>query len=229
MDYLIEDEYDDVAIRKRSKNRFLKVTFPNDKSVCYSSVTMTFIEALRRIGIEKLQTIDFKIASIPLISEKLYPEHKEHQKELVRGWYVMTQSDSIQKLRQLQIISDQLNLDLKVELSDSFEPDKVKLFSKEKKPKSSLLVSFPDGEYIGNINPIDTYKETINKIGVANIVKRKIELSGRPLIANSKLMNGYEEIEPGRWLYIPGTTKEKAKFLKIIGSYMRISLDVTII
>ena len=92
-----------------------------------------------------------------------------------------------------------------------------------------MLVTLPNGEYIGGINPIDTYKETLQKIGIDDIVKRRIELGGKPLIATSKLAKGYEEIEPGRWLYIPSTTKEKAKCLKIIGAFMHVPMEITII
>jgi hypothetical protein len=94
---------------------------------------------------------------------------------------------------------------------------------------SALLVKFPDGEYIGGENPIDTYKETILKIGIDELKRRRIELGGKPLIATTDITKAYTEIEPGVWLAIPTTTKEKVKYIKIIGSFMRIPLEVTII
>jgi hypothetical protein len=225
------DEFFDDAlnIKKRAKRRLLKVTYPDGKTVCYNSTTRTFMEVLRRIGVEKLQQVDFKIANIPFISQTLYPKYQDYQKELVHGWYVMTQSDSGQKYRQLLIIKEMFNLDFKVELGEDFETDKAKSFSKGKKPKSDLLVAFPDGEYVGGLNPIDTYKETLQKIGMDAIMRRHIEFGGKPLIATSQLMQCYEEIAPGRWLHIPNSTKEKVKFLKVIGSFMHVDLEITII
>jgi hypothetical protein len=225
----MEEYFDENISHKRAKKRLIRVTFEDGKSICYTSTTMTFMEALRRIGIERLQSVNFKVSGIPFITQTKYPKYEKYQKELVRGWYVMTQSDSGQKFRQLLAIKDMLGLELKVELGDDFETDKVKTFQKERKGRGALLVKFPDGAYIGGENPIDTYKETILKIGIEDLRRRHIEFGGKPLIANTCITKAYTEITSGAWLAIPSTTKEKAKYLKIIGVFMRIPIDVTII
>lgn len=224
-------EQDDSLIKnkKRSKKRLLRVTFEDGQSICYANATMTFMETLRRIGIEKLRLVDITVAHVPLVSQQLSPKHKAYQKELVKGWFVMTQSDSDEKYRQLLAVKEQLNLDINIEIGTDFEKDKVKLFSKERVTKGSLLVSFPDGEFIGRTNPIDTYKDVILKIGLKSISAKNIEFLGKPLIAFSQVTNNYVEIDKGKWLYVPGTTKEKAKCLKILGLLMRIQYDVDII
>jgi hypothetical protein len=225
----MEEYFDENISHKRAKKRLIRVTFEDGKSICYTSTTMTFMETLRRIGVERLQTVDFKICGIPFVTQTKYPKYDKYQKELVRGWYVMTQSDSAQKYRQLLVIKDLLGLDFKVELGDDFETDKVRTFQKTRKGRGALLVKFPDGEYIGGENPIDTYKETILKIGLEELIRRHIELGGKPLIAHIDVTKAYTEIASGIWLAIPTSTKEKAKYLKIIGAFMRIPLEVTII
>ncbi len=225
----MEEFFEEKISRKRGKKKLLRVTFEDGKSICYTSTTMTFMETLRRIGIERLKDLDFKVAHIPFVSQEVYPQYKEYQKELVRGWYVMTQSDSEQKYRQLLAIKELLSLDIKVELGEDFETDKVKMFQKSKRSIGALLVKFPNGEYLGGENPIDTYKETILKIGIDELRRRRIELGGKPLIASTDVTKAYTEIEPGVWIATPSTTKEKVKYLKIIGSFMRIPLEVTII
>jgi hypothetical protein len=67
------------------------------------------------------------------------------------------------------------------------------------------------------------------KIGIDELKRRHIEFGGKPLIAHTDVTKAYIEIASGTWLAIPSTTKEKAKYLKIIGVFMRIPLDVTII
>lgn len=225
----MEEYFEDKFSRKRSKKKHLRVTFENDKSICYTSTTMTFMETLRRIGIDRLKELDLVVSHIPLVSQKIYPQYKEYQKELIKGWYVMLQSDSEQKFLQLLAIKERLGLNIKIELGDDFETDKVKTFQKAKKSKGALLVKFPDGEYIGGENPIDTYKETIQKIGIEELKRRHIELGGKPLITHVDVTKAYIEIASKTWLAIPSTTKEKAKYLKIIGAFMRIPLEVTII
>lgn len=223
------DEFDETTIRKRGKKKLLKVTFEDGKYICYKSTTMTFMETLRRIGVEKLQDVYLEVAHIPLLSKSVYPQFKDYQKELVKGWYVMTQSDSEQKYRQLLVIKQNLNLDIKIEIGEDLETDKVRMFQKSPKPKQCLMVKFPDGEYIGGSNPKETYKDVLIKIGIKELCKRNIELGGKPLISSSPINKSYEEIEGGKWTLIPATTKEKAKYLKIISSFMRIPFEITII
>ena len=225
----MEDYFEDPVVQMRAKKRLLKVTYTDGKSVCYNNTTMTFMEVLRRIGIEKLQHIDFKISNIPFISQTLYPKYKEYQKELVAGWYVMTQSDSGQKYRQLLAINELLGLDFKVEIGEDFEPQKIKMFQKQGKSKSNLLVTFPDGEHIASFSSGDTYKEALQKIGLDKIHRKGIEPGGKPLISSSQLLKSYEEVEPGKWLHIPCSNKEKAKILKVVGAYMQLALEVTVI
>jgi hypothetical protein len=117
------DEFDETIIRKRGKKKLLKVTFEDGKSICYKSTTMTFMETLRRIGVEKLQDVYLEVAHIPLLSKSVYPQFKDYQKELVKGWYVMTQSDSEQKYRQLLVIKQNLNLDIKIEIGEDLEEE----------------------------------------------------------------------------------------------------------
>lgn len=225
----MEESFEEYKNHKKSKKKHLRVTFEDGKSICYTSTTMTFMETLRRIGIDKLKKLQLEVAHVPLVSDTLYPQYEEYQKELVRGWYVMTQSDNEQKYRQLLVIKRELDMDITVELGEDFETDKVQMFQKNKKASGGLLVKFPDSEYIGGTNPIDTYMDTLKKIGIDELKKKHIELGGKPLISHTDVTKAYTEIEPGTWLAIPSTTKEKAKYLKVIGAFMHIQLEVSII
>ena len=224
------EDFEDLNKQKhRAPKRLLRVTFPDGKELCYKNATVTFMETLRRIGIEKLQTIDLVCSHIPLIGKEFYPKFKAYQKELGNGWYVMTQSDTDQKFRQLLSIKQQLNLDIKIEMGTDFETDKCKMFQKSKKMSNCLLVKFPDGEYVGGQNPIDTYIEALKKIGFETLLKRNVQIAGKQLITSSKMYNGQVEIESNKWLTIPGLTKEKIKSLRVIGSYMHLDLEITLI
>lgn len=221
--------FNDIKTRSRSAKKLLRITFPDGKSFCYKSATMTFIEALRTIGIEKLQQVDLKLSHLPLISQELYPQLEGYQKPLVRGWYVTTMSDTDQKYRQLLSIKSQLGLDMEIEMGCDLEASNTRLFQKSHKAKESLLVKFPNGEYIGGESPKETFIETIQKIGVDALIKRKIELSGKPLITSTMQHKGQVEIGENKWLFIPGSTKDKVKCLKVIGAYMNIKFEITTI
>lgn len=223
------ENYDEIIFTKKAKKKLLRITFADGSVVCYKSATVTFMETLRRIGIEKLKDLDIECAHIPLISETLYPKFKDYQKPLVRGWYVMTQSDTEQKYLQLLSIKNKLNLDYTVECGDDFEASTTKLFQKSKKSTESLLVKFPDGEFIGGEHPKDTFIDAIRKIGVDDLARKGIEIAGKPLFTTSQVYKGQIEMDKNKWLMMPSTTKDKAKAIKVIGAIMRINLDVTLI
>ena len=100
---------------------------------------------------------------------------------------------------------------------------------KQKKKNIKLLVKFPDGEYVGGENPIDTFIDTIWKIGVEEVKRRGMEYCGKPLITTVKQYNGQIQVGENRWLTIPPQTKDKAKMLVVINAVMRLNLEVSII
>jgi hypothetical protein len=216
-------------LHERAKNKKLRVTFSDGKVLCYKSTTMTFMETLRRIGIGALQNIYLECCHLPLISQEMYPRYKDWMKPLVRGWYVNTQSDSEQKYLQLSSIKQQLGLDIKIEIGTDFEVDKSRGFQKSHKRKNCLLVKFSDGHYVGGENPIDTYLETINEIGVSEIQRKGITCSGKYLITSSKLYSGQIQVGTNQWLVVPPQTKDKMKLLRVIGALMHIKLEVTVL
>lgn len=223
------DLFDEVKAKPRAAKKLLRVTFPDGKSICYKSATVTFIETLRIIGIEMLQQVNLEVSHLPLISQELYPQLDGYQKPLVRGWYVTIMSDTNQKYRQLLSIKTQLGIEMDVEMGSDLETDTTKFFQKKGKCKENMLVKFPDGTYTAGGSPKDTYIEAIRKIGVDALVKRKIELSGKILITSIPQYKGQVEVEENRWLYIPGLTKDKVKCLKVIGAYMNINFEITTI
>ena len=98
-DYIFEDNHS-----TREKNKILKVTFTDGIVICYKKTSATFIETLRRIGVEKLQQVDLRLCHLPLISKEIYPKYEQWMKPLDDGWYVNTQSTSEQKYLQLNSI-----------------------------------------------------------------------------------------------------------------------------
>ena len=47
----------DEQVRQRRLRRLLRVTFPNEKVLCYKSATMTFVEALQMIETDRLPEV----------------------------------------------------------------------------------------------------------------------------------------------------------------------------
>lgn len=216
----------DELVRQRKLRRLLRISFPDGKVLCYKSATMTFVEALRLIGTDRLKEVKLENCHLPLISQEIYPRYKEWMKPIGEGWYVNTQSDSDQKYMQLVSIKQQLGLDWKIEVGADFTPSDDKVPQRKKREAQRLMVKFPDGTCICDANPVDTFVHTIKKVGIELLMRKGTQYSGKPLITSTKQYNGQIEIVEKRWLMIPPQTKDKLKTLKIVSATMRLNLEV---
>lgn len=220
----------DDSIRQRAKKKVLRVTFPDGKVFCYNNATTTFTEALRYIGPDKVATVRLEANRYPLVLKDVPEELKKGCEPLDDGWYAnMRGSDTNIKYRQLMVINDQLELNMKVEMGSDFETTKKVQFRRTRKAQDSMLVKFPDGTFVGGENPIDTYRDTIRKIGIDVIQRKSIEIAGKQIISLSKLYSNQEEMEPHQWLTIPNTTKEKVKWLKSLVLMLHLKIEITTI
>ena len=216
-------------LRQRAKKNKLRVTFPDGKVICHKNATMTFVDTLKEIGTENFEKIKMEHCHLPLLSRIIYPQFEQWMKPICNGWYVNAQSDTAQKFLQLASIKNQLNLDIIIEMGSDYITSEEKVVQKPKKRDNKLLVKFPDGEFVGEDNPIDTFLQTIWKIGIDEIMRKEIAYSGKPLITLSKQYNGQVEVGKNRWLMIPPQTKDKYKMLRVISSLMRLNLEVNMI
>ena len=216
----------DEIVRQRVRKKLLRVTFSDGRWLCYKSTTMTFVEALQMIEVNRLQEIKLENCHLPLISQEIYPRFKEWMKPIKEGWYVNVQSDSDQKYMQLFSIKQQLGLDWKIEVGSDFTPSDDKVPQRKKREAQRLMVIFPDGTRISYANPVDTFVHTIEKVGVELLMRKGVLYSGKPLVTYSKQYNGQLEIGEKRWLMIPPQTKDKLKVLRIIGATLHINIEV---
>lgn len=213
--------------RIRAKRNKLRVTFPDGSVVCHRNVTNTFVDALKAIGADRFPEITLELARLPLMSQEVYPRLKEYMKPVCDGWYVNTQSDTNQKYLQLRAINDALQLGFTIELGD-FEAEGEKAPGKQKS-KAKLMVKFPDGEYIASNNSSDTFLETLWKIGFERITRLPLEICGRSIFSRFQTHFHTVQVDNNLWLSPPGSTKDRARLLKMISVSLRLNLEITVI
>lgn len=213
----------------RAKNLMLRVTFPNGKIFCYRNATDTFLDVLREIGIEQLQNVKLDVCYLPIFGKEIYPKFKDCMKPLCDGWYVNTQSDTSQKYMQLSSIKQQLNLDIKLEIGKDFVPQEKKKTIRQRVAKDNLLVKLPNGEYVGGENPKDTFLEAIWEIGPNKIKQKGLEFAGRTLMTTTQLYPNQIQVDKDIWVYVPNSTKDKYKVLRVIAVALNINLEITLI
>ena len=226
---MIYEEDEKVGRRGYSQKKLLRVTFPDGTVICYKNVTMTFVEALRKIGVDKLQNVQLDIYKRPIITREIYEGFEADIKPLDNGWYVFACGDSTEKYLRLTTIIKQLEIEgINVEIGTDFETSSVKGFTKAKKKVGGLLIQFADGEFVGGESPKDSYIQAITKIGLDIICQKGFEDHGEELVTR---YNKYKnQVQSGsKWITIPGQTKDKIRALERVSQKLGLGLKMTII
>ena len=226
----MDELFDDIQTsRSRAQKRLLKVSFGDGTVFCYKSATMTYIEALRKIGVDNLLKVGLEIGHLPLISKEIYPKYKDYMKPLDDGWYVNIQSDSSQKYIQLTSIKNTLGLEMTVEIGSDLETSSTRGFVKSRQRTDCLLIKFPDGTFVGGDSPKESYIEAIKKLGPEMLYRKEFEVMGKEIVTRFKKYTNQIQIDGGFWITVPGTTKDKIKVFEVIKSRLRIEIETQII
>lgn len=224
----MNDDFGEVK-RARSPKKKIKVTYPNGSSVCNNSATLTFLDALRSIPVERLGEVSLMVGRRKLISQEIYPGLEKDMKEICRGWYVNTQSDVAQKYLQLRSINDELGLGLKLEIGEDLEVDKGRGFGKSRKTKDNLLITMPDGSFIAQESPIKTYIEFVRQIGPELIMAKGVQHMNKQLVTMCKMYPDQVELDKGLWLTVPVSTKLKYNVVMSIGIILKKKISASLI
>ena len=87
------------------------VIMADREQICRPKVSKTLVEAIERIGIEKVKSLKIEHCSIPIITTFNHPKYIQ-----VRSgdYFIMTNSSTDKKIEQLKEIKRRLNLNIEV-------------------------------------------------------------------------------------------------------------------
>lgn len=223
----------DEKVRARGKKQRLKVTFSDGTEICDVSATVTMMQAIDKIGVERVAALGMEVCHVPLISKEITPRYAEWTKEIKPGcgWYLMAQSDTRQKYMQLKSIFLQLGISATIELGDfeTFASDKNESKRKVHKKKSKLCVTFADGFVVCDKDHQHVYLDTIRYVGIDKVKKTNLQIAGKPIIAKERKSTSQILLSTGEWLAVPTQVKDKYKILKVISSMTHTPFEVKII
>lgn len=217
--------------RQRAKRKRIKVTFVDGTEFCDANATTTMIQAIEKIGIERVAALGMEVCHIPLVAQEVNQKYASWIKPMSNGWHLMAQSDTKQKYMQLKSIMKQISTEAIVELGD-FDAISATSHARKgdtRKKKAKISVTLPDGTVIQGENPLQTYVMTINFIGLERIKKTNLKIGGSPITTPHKKYNGQVKLDSGEWLTIPVTVKDKYKILRVISSLTHEPFEVKII
>ena len=93
----------------------IKVTFTDGIEICLPKVAETMVEVIKKIGIEKVRSLNIKMYSFPIVSDQKFGQEKYNWLEAKPGTYILTHSNTDKKMSQLIEINDSLSLGLIIE------------------------------------------------------------------------------------------------------------------
>jgi len=93
----------------------IQVTFPNEIKICLPKVADTMVEVIKKIGTEKVRSLNIQMYGFPIVSDQKYRQNKYNWSEVKPGLYIFTHSSTEKKMSQLNEINDALGLGLVIE------------------------------------------------------------------------------------------------------------------
>lgn len=211
------------TLREREKPKKLRVIFPDGETLCFTSSKETFVQTLRKIGIDRLSKVEIMADGEPMITQTINPKHQKQMETLCDGWYVNIGGSTHTKYMRLKSISEKLDLGLIIDKSDDFKGEKV---SRGSKGVSFLQVTFPDGTVIGESNMTETFFETVIKIGIDRVEKLNLAHNKKNLITTTQQYSSQIQIAQNRWLLVPGGTKDKVKMLNVMNVMLHLGMNI---
>ena len=100
---------------KSSDRAKIKVTFPDGVEICLPKVADTMVEVIKRIGLEKVKSLNIQMYGFPIVSNMKYGQGKYIWSDAGPGLFIFTHSSTDKKRSQLNEINDALSLGLRIE------------------------------------------------------------------------------------------------------------------
>ena len=91
----------------------LVVTMPDGERIEHPKIKDTYVEVIEKLGVEKVAALDISRQKIPLIAVSEYPDRYQRPSG---SYYILTDTTTIDKKRDLMKIAKGLGVELKVEI-----------------------------------------------------------------------------------------------------------------
>lgn len=103
---------------RRQKKHIIRVTFPDGTVSCHRTVMNTLVDTVRYAGCDKVADLRIPMRGTYLLARELSSNDltASYQREIAPGYFLMVNSNTIDKAEQIRIISAKLGLHLKVEM-----------------------------------------------------------------------------------------------------------------
>lgn len=94
----------------------LKITFADGTVIQERNAAETFVAFVRKVGVERVRSLGLKQCKIPLVSNTIDKKYGDKQKPLGNGWYLMTNTSTQSKLKDIEAIAKAFDIKVKVDI-----------------------------------------------------------------------------------------------------------------
>lgn len=94
----------------------LKITFADGTVIQERNAAETFVAFVRKVGVERVRSLGLKQCKIPLVSNTIDKKYGDKQKPLGNGWYLMTNTSTQSKLKDIESIAKAFDIKVKVDV-----------------------------------------------------------------------------------------------------------------
>lgn len=105
---------DPVIKGKKGPRIKIKVIFPDGIVIQNNKVAETFVQSIKKMGVDKVKSLNIQINNIPLIDNKKDRFYQQH--EVSGPLYIITHTSTKHKIALLEDISEKLNSNIKIEI-----------------------------------------------------------------------------------------------------------------
>ena len=94
----------------------LRITMPDGLIIEERTAWESLHKFVLKVGIDKVRAIGLKVNKVPFVSNTIDKKYKTSQKILGNGWFLMTNSNTPTKRKQILAIASSIGIDVNVEI-----------------------------------------------------------------------------------------------------------------
>ena len=219
--------------RTKSKTEILRVEYPDGRVVQYQKAVDTFVEVIENNYPDLIHELNILHANVNLVTKERSQQYASAQREIADGWLVFTNINTRRKREDLIKISNELELDLKVDIVSVATGEIINL---EDKPSTStrqkIKVTFPDGRTIQPNKVLETLVEVVKYAGPERVRDLGIIVCADNLVLKTPKPRYAKPCKPvgNGWLVNTcSDTPTKYEQIKQISDDLRLNLQVELI
>lgn len=219
--------------RTKSKTEILRVEYPDGRVVQYQKAVDTFVEIIENNYPDLIHELNILHANVNLVTKERSQQYASAQREIADGWLVFTNINTRRKREDLIKISNELELDLKVDIVSVATGEIINL---EDEPSTStrqkIKVIFPDGRTIQPNKVLEALVEVVKYAGPERVRELGIIVCADNLVLKNPKPRYEKQCKPvgNGWLVNTcSDTPTKYEQIKQISKVLNLNLSIEII